>query len=178
MTTIPNETRTKLLKMVAAVLKAHFSKGELIKMSEEGLTLQAVISSGHFDVASIAEGQKMSLALKSRFQIDDVDDFLIMAAASSIGTYVPRSSFGEAGKDGLIAKLFGGMMAKFLEEAKDSAKWVGFVKHDKILKNKLTGRIEEDPTDAQTEYLEPANTFDNPDALGIFVQQFLTEPKS
>lgn len=167
-----NQTRTALNEMFAAVLKAHFTRAEIEMLSQTGVSLQGTLSSGFYDEASIADGQKQSLSLQSRFQTDDVNDYLLCAAAASAGLMLRRSDFGVAGQDGFLESL-GSVFIKGLEEIKDAASYVGMAKDDKRLINVTTGRLEEDPNDSLTELLEPTITFANPATINVFLTKFI-----
>lgn len=104
--------------MFAAVVRAHFEDDELLAMADLNLLPRSVYDYAKRRVPK-QQGLKISLCLKSRWQLEDFSDLFTYGISQVVTWAVPMKMFGEAGDDNLLGNIVDSLRTGF----GDLAEW-------------------------------------------------------
>lgn len=164
------EKSLALKRIMARVLKAAFTREELIYMRAQGVSLSDVIEGGYYDDESRADGQKMTLSLMSRWPLDDKNDLLVVYARDTANMITPRKELGIPNSDSLLENI-GDLPAQLTQKLADLGQVLGFVETERLMYD-LDGKINDEPDESFVEIGDPQITLDRPDTAALFASRF------
>lgn len=169
------DTRLTLNAMLAAVLKAHFTRDELINLLNNGISIASCMSNDGYDSVLRGEGQKTSLCLQSRWKYDDSDDLLLVAVRDMSSMYTPRTSLETANEDGVIESLFGSAGNALMGTITGALAKLGTIETKRSGFNQASAVqvVGTDITERVSETLIPDLTFANPPVRALFFDEML-----
>jgi hypothetical protein len=162
--------RQALQNMLACILKCHFTYEEIVELRSNGVTWDSVIGSALYDDASRGNGQKLSLALKSRWPYDDSNDLLVAWWHEYTNTYLTRRALGLPGVDNILENL-GDTLQKVAFTLTEGLDALGLVQNKRSGIG-LDGKISGFNDDSDTETMMPVITLSNPMTASRWMQLF------
>lgn len=164
------EKALAMKRLFARVLKATFTREELIYMRAQGVSLSDVIEGGYYDDESRADGQKTILSLMSRWPLDDPNDLLVVYARNAGNMLTPRKELGIPNSDSLLENV-GDLPTMLGQKLADLGATLGFVETERIMYD-LDGKLNDEPDESFVEIGEPQITLDRPETAALFAARF------
>lgn len=164
------EKAQALKRIFSRVLKATFTKEELIYMRANGVSLTEVIEGGFYDDESRGDGQKSILSLMSRWPLDDRNDLLVVYGRDTANMICPRKDLGMANSDSLLENV-ADLPSVLVNKLADLSKALGFIETKRFMFG-MDGVLTEDVDESWIETGEPQITFDRPETTSLFITRF------